>query len=332
MMDDRLPLDRSMTQHTVIELPVTPSENPGNHPAAILRSLATNHFIIEFNAMASPCEIQIETNQLSLQQVADLARTAVVETWRIEAKFSRYRQDNILYQINNANGQATVVDTETERLLNYADQCHQLSGGLFDITSGPLRRIWTFSGAPCNPSQLQIDAIVSTVGWSKCRWQPPYLTLPAQGEIDLGGIGKEYAVDRICQQLMATPKVTLAILVNFGGDLACSGPRLNRQPWQVGLQTVDAQQPAGVLALAGGGLATSGDTHRFLTWRGKRLSHILNPKTGWPVFDAPQTVTVMAPSCTLAGMLATFAMLQGPDAERFLAQQEFPHWVQRRKS
>ena len=78
-----------------------------------------------------------------------------------------------------------------------------------------------------------------------------------------------------------------------------------------------------------GGLATSGDARRYLLHEGKRYSHILNPKTGYPVEEPPRSVTVAADSCTQAGLLATLAMLQGKGAEDFLASQGLTHWVYR---
>ena len=121
------------------------------------------------------------------------------------------------------------------------------------------------------------------------------------------------------------------LLVNFGGDLAVSGPRADGSAWQVGIEQPDAapQVAAGVLNLRAGGLATSGDARRFLLKDGVRYGHILDPRSGWPVQGAPRSVSVAAPSCTEAGVLSTLAMLQGPGAETWLAAQGVPHWVLR---
>ena len=75
--------------------------------------------------------------------------------------------------------------------------------------------------------------------------------------------------------------------------------------------------------------ATSGDARRYLLKDGVRYSHILDPRSGWPVQDAPRSVTVAAPTCTEAGLMSTLAMLEGPGAEALLAAQGLPHWVQR---
>jgi thiamine biosynthesis lipoprotein len=80
--------------------------------------------------------------------------------------------------------------------------------------------------------------------------------------------------------------------------------------------------------LMAGALSTSGDTYRYVQSEGRRLSHILDPRTGWPVIGAPRSVTVAAPTCTNAGMLTTLAMLRGPGAEAFLESEGARHWVQ----
>jgi thiamine biosynthesis lipoprotein len=144
-------------------------------------------------------------------------------------------------------------------------------------------------------------------------------------EIDLGGLAKEYAVDRA---LAAARAITaLPVLVNFGGDLAVSGPRADGTRWNVAIASVESDNAmAGMLELANGALATSGDARRFLLKNGVRYGHILNPRTGWPVKDTPRSVTVAAPSCVEAGMIATLAMLQGRRAEAFLKREGARAW------
>jgi len=103
------------------------------------------------------------------------------------------------------------------------------------------------------------------------------------------------------------------------------------RPWRVGIEDPVLRGGAAsrVLELRHGALATSGDTHRFVLADGTRYSHILDPRSGWPVRDAPRSVTVAAATCTQAGMLTTLAVLAGNDAERFLEAASVPHWVLR---
>ncbi len=269
--------------------------------------------------MACPCEILLDaTDAELLQQLTQLAQQ---EALRIEKKYSRYRDDNIIHRINTSPHAPVNVDNETSRLLDFADQCYQLSEGKFDITSGVLRQAWNFDTSDRLPEASQVDALLSRIGWQKISWHSPSIQLPSDMEIDLGGIGKEYAVDSTLKLLSsATDK---SLLVNFGGDIACNGPRENNIPWVIGIDDpVDTgQKAAGQLKLYRGALATSGDSQRFLLKDGIRYSHILNPLTGWPVEGAPRSVSVIADTCLEAGMLATFAMLEGHSAKDFLEQQ-----------
>lgn len=278
-----------------------------------------------FRAMASPCEIILDHDDFVT--AARQAEAAATEALRIEQKFSRYRDDNIIHRINTANGQPVTVDEETARLIDFAVMLHELSDGLFDITSGVLRRAWKFDGSDNVPDAATINALLPLVGWHRVHWQNPVITLPAGMEIDLGGVGKEYAVDRVFSLLAGMTDT--ALLVNFGGDLRARGPRRDGSAWQIGIETPDREQTAAeTLSLVNGALATSGDARRFLLKDGVRYSHILNPKTGWPVQGGPRSATLLAADCVQAGMLATLTLLAGPDAEGFLREQEhIRYWL-----
>jgi thiamine biosynthesis lipoprotein len=138
-------------------------------------------------------------------------------------------------------------------------------------------------------------------------------------------LAKEYAVDKA---LAAIREITpLPALVNFGGDLRVSGPRKYGTRWKVAIESVDKNgRLAGMLELADGALATSGDARRFLLKDGVRYGHILNPLTGRPVEQTPRSVTVAAATCIEAGMIATLAMLQGNRAEAFLKREGARAW------
>lgn len=270
--------------------------------------------------MACPCEVYVDTVD---EKIAEkILVCAQDEATRIERKFSRYLQDNIVFQINNASGRPIPVDEETALLLNYAQEAFTLSEGLFDITCGVLRRVWKFDGSDRIPTESAIEKIMPLVGWEKIRWDGSSIQLLPGMEIDFGGIGKEYAVDRTA--VIARQFGIHSVLINYGGDLHALGPRTNGQAWDIGLDdpTATGKRTAGNIKLLRGGLATSGDARRYLQKDGIRYSHILNPKTGWPVANAPRSVSVIADTCLEAGMLASFAMLNGADAEAFLEAQQ----------
>jgi thiamine biosynthesis lipoprotein len=287
-----------------------------------IEECTAGHRII-FNAMASPCEIIIESSdRTSVENIASLVSN---ETWRIEDKFSRYQSNNTCSKINNSNNKSVDIDTETFELLKFAEQCYQISDGLFDITSGVLRKVWRFDGSSNVPTSSQIDQILPFVGWEKISYSETKIVVPHSMEVDFGGIGKEYAVDKICQLIQQT--MTCSALVNFGGDLAVTAPRVNDKPWSVGIDLQGISDNKSInISFTNGAIATSGDANRYLKKDGKRYSHILNPKTGWPIENAPSSITVASTSCLNAGIIATIAILQGEHAEVFLTENQFKHW------
>ena len=282
-----------------------------------------------FMAMASDCEVLVET--LDKHLATDIINSVYEETKRIESKFSRYSKNNIIYKINNANNQAVKVDQETAAMLNFAFICYEMSEQLFDITSGVLRQVWHFDTSNQVPNKQDIQPLLPLIGLNKVSWQPPFIRMNKNMEIDFGGIGKEYAVDcGLKKALQITTSVP--ILLNFGGDLNCNGPRANDQAWHVGIESVAkhgvATKPL-VILLKKGALATSGDANKYLLKDGIRYSHILNHLTGFSIESAPRSITVAAESCIEAGLLSTMAMLKGKEAESFLTEQELQFWIQR---
>lgn len=277
--------------------------------------------------MGGPCELLTEERDAG--RAARLGRIAAEEAWRVEDRYSRYRDGNIVARINAARGNAIEVDPETARLLDFAAELHALSAGRFDITSGALRAAWTFDGSDRVPDQSAVRGALSKVGWSRVRRDGDRLEMAPGMEIDFGGICKEYAVDRAAA--LVREASTAGGLVNFGGDLAVTRPSGRRSPWQVGIEPVDDAPGRGgrVVELETGALATSGDARRYLLKDGVRYGHILDPLTGWPVADAPRSVTVAADTCTEAGVLSTLAMVEGASAESFLKEQGARAWVLR---
>jgi FAD:protein FMN transferase len=279
-------------------------------------------WVVTYTAMASPCEILVDCDEAS--EADHLASLAFHETQRIERKFSRYRDDNIVHAINHSEGTVVAVDEETSRLLWYAGQCFELSEGLFDVTSGVLRRAWSFDGGEAKPDPEQIDDLLQRVGWQRVRFEGEHIRMAPGMEIDLGGIGKEYTADRLAGLLAAETR--RGVMVNLGGDIRAVSGSVPRAPWAIGIEDPLADGRAvGQVELKDGGVATSGDARRYCMVDGVRLGHILDPRTGWPVAGAPRSATVVADTCTAAGFLATMAMLHGRDAEAFLDAQGITH-------
>ena len=289
----------------------------------IVESRGENLLAAKFTAMASPCEVLLPLT--SEHAAVAIGMVAAQEAWRVEKKYSRYREDSVTAWIHENRGTTIEVDPETASLMDFASQCFDLSEGLFDITSGVLRRAWKFDGSDRIPEAAVIERLLPLVGFEKLQWRSPHLWLPFGMELDFGGFGKEYAVDRAYELLAACDSTPF--LINFGGDLRANRPP-SHGPWQVGVERPDTDREATMLLdLEYGALATSGDSRRYLVKDGVRYGHILNPLTGWPVADSPRSITVAASSCTEAGLLSTVAMLHGAGARTYLEEQGLRYWL-----
>jgi len=207
-------------------------------------------------------------------------------------------------------------------LLDFAAHLHALSGGLFDITSGVLRRAWNFR-VPRVPSQQEIDALLPLIGWPQLRWRERRIALPRAGmEIDFGGFGKEYAADRAAE-VLAREGVAHGF-VNLGGDIRVVGPRSDGDGWRLGIRHPRRESALiRTIELRSGALATSGDYERFFEVDGRRYSHLLDPRSGWPV-NYWQSVSVIGPTCAAAGAACTIAALRQRQGQRFLRSERLP--------
>ena len=266
-----------------------------------------NLYRFPFRAMGSPCEIQLYSDDKHQAQCA--AKMTMADVMRIESRYSRYREDSVLSAINRvaARGGETAIDEETAALLHYADTCYRQSEGLFDITSGVLRKAWDFKAQKI-PDQTVIEQLLRVVGWDKVQLYTSRISFKHPGmQLDFGGIGKEYAVDRaaaICREQGIEHG-----LVDLGGDIKIIGPHADGRPWSVGLR--HPRKPGALMATVmvyAGAVASSGDYERCIVVDGQRYSHVLSPKTGWPVAGLAG-LSVLAEQCVIAGSACTISML-----------------------
>lgn len=278
----------------------------------------------QFEALGGSNELQlVGEDPREADRVAEVLKAEVA---RIEQKFSRYRADSVVSQINSraGSGQLFEVDSESAGLIGFAANAYAESNGLFDITSGILRKIWNCRRtAP--PSEGELAECQAKIGWEKVQWTGSSIALPIAGmEIDFGGVGKEYAVDRVVGIALAAG--VCGGIVNLGGDVRVFGVNPTHPHWSVGVRDpLNLDRPIGSITLGQGSVATSGDYERKLEIAGRCYSHILNPKTGWPVTGF-RSVSVVAESCLLAGFFTTTAILLGETrGRRFLKDSNLPY-------
>ena len=279
-----------------------------------------------FSAMGSPCSISLYSR--SSQKAKDAFLSCKDEVQRLETAYSRYRPESVLSEINRVaeQGGKVEVDEETSTIIEYANACFIDSDGLFDITSGVLGNAWNKTANKL-PSPELVERLLTHVGWEKVFWNSPRLEFLAAGmQLDLGGIVKEYAVDRLAELLLAQD--ILHGVVNLGGDIRVIGPHADGTPWRVGITDPQGKELAlQYFDIEFGALATSGDYERCQVINGIRYGHIINPKTGWPV-SYLASATVASDLCIVAGSVSTIALLKEFQGPEWLHGQGLPHyWV-----
>lgn len=279
-----------------------------------------------FKAMGSPCEIRLFAMNSTTAENAISA--AVQEIQRLEAKYSIYRDDNILHKVNQAASRAGSIEVDDEfvSLLNYANTCFKQSDGLFDITSGTLKKAWSQSEKQIPPPEL-LEKLLRQVGWEKVTIKENTIAFQNSGmKLDLGGIVKEYAADRaaaICKEYGIQHGI-----VDLGGDLHAIGPIPDGSPWVINIRHPrDQSKTLTSIELFSGGLASSGDYERCLIIENERYCHIISPKNGWPV-QGLAAVTVKADQCLVAGSVSTIAMLKEFSGQQWLEDSGLAHvWM-----
>ena len=266
---------------------------------------------LEFRAMSTRCCVNFHGVPASLAR--DFQRDVVAWVGQFEARYSRFLPDSLIGRINAAAGEHWVeTDPETDRLFALCQELFFFTRGSFDPTALPLIKLWNWKAQPpVIPADADIQAARELVGWNKIQRRAGGIFLPERGmALDLGGIGKEYAVD--CVMNMAVQRGIANVLVDFGQDVRVRGHAPGKKFWWIGLD--DATQPgkcwAGV-AVTDSAVATSGDYLRNFSVNGRRYGHILDPRTGYPAFNDCRAVSIIAPSCTIAGLLSTSVCILG---------------------
>lgn len=276
------------------------------------RATASNYHKLTFQAMSTDCQVHFE----SVDHAFAVQFQDEVLDWvaAFEAEYSRFLPDSLISRINAAAGEHWVeIDPETEALFNLCQELLFFTRGVFDPTALPLMRLWNWKAKdPVIPSSDQIRDALELVGWQKVQRRPGGIFLPRAGMmLDLGGIGKEYAVDRV--MTMGLGYGIRNILVDFGQDVRVHGESPQKGGWYVGLE--DPASPGKcwtALIVHNHAVATSGDYLRHFVHEGRRYGHIIDPRDGYPANTGVLSVSVVSPHCTFAGIVSTAAVILGP--------------------
>jgi FAD:protein FMN transferase len=292
-------------------------------PAALVFALAASFFSgcagektfkYSVSMLNTVCEITIVDKS---QKRADKAiRDVYAEIERLQKKFNYFDKESELSKLNDAAGIAPVqVGEETFGLIEKALEIGDITHGAFDVTVGPLISLWKkYRGIKKLPPPGDITRLKRLVDYRKVRLDKKSLTvfLPEKGmRIDLGGIAKGYAAQRVAVQLKNN--CIRNALVHLGGDMQLLGTSAGGQLWKIGVQHPRKQNEI-VTVLKGRdeSISTSGDYERFAIINGKRYHHIIDPKTGYPA-DKSISATIITDDSVMSDGLSTGIFVLGPE-------------------
>lgn len=236
------------------------------------------------------------------------------ELVRVVAQMSTWEPDSDLSRFNSAAAWTRQsLPAQLSEVVAAALALARDSSGAFDPTVGPLVELWGFGpGRPRQtaPAEAEIEASRARVGWQLLAQEGDTLVQPGGVSLDLSAIAKGHAVDRIAEALQAAGYRNL--LVEVGGELRAHGQHPGGRPWRIGLEGPKADGASVGLSLHDQAVATSGDYRQFFEQDGRRYSHMIDPRTGYPIAQAGIAVSVVHASCMQADGLATALAVLGP--------------------
>jgi thiamine biosynthesis lipoprotein len=256
--------------------------------------------------------------------LARIVAEAFDEVDRIDRLMSHYKADSALSRLNREGSQRPVsVEPELFALIAEAMRYHRDSGGAFDITVGPLMKAWGFfRGDGRVPTDAELDAARRYVGGIHVSLNPAAKTIAFDGpgvEIDLGGIAKGYAVDRVAA-LLRERNIAAALVSAGGSSIYALGAPPGRDAWEVTIQDpVNPRKTALTVHLKDRALSVAGSSEKSFEAGGRTYSHIMNPRTGKPV-EGVLSVAVLAASGTAGDALDNAFFVLGPEGSQSYLQ------------
>ena len=258
--------------------------------------------------MGTTCELRAVV-PANAKDAADKAlEDAEASLQQVETLLSAWQVDSDVNRINDAVKDIPVVlNSRTVEILKLSRELAEQTRGAFDVTHAPVFNLWRKAGQDKRlPALVALDRARQASGWHQFEIDPESTTKRDDGaKIDLGGIAKGYGIDVAVEAMQGTG--VSGGLVNVGGDIRCFGKNTKGRKWRISIQNPFGKgrgEPLGVLQIDQGAVCTSGNYERFVIIDGKRYSHIIDPRTGWPVESAP-SVTVVAPTAAAADAWAT---------------------------
>ena len=228
---------------------------------------------------------------------------------RINQSMSTYRPESEISRFNKreTTDRDFPVSTDFYTVMTAAAQIHRLTGGAWDGTVYPLVKLWGFGSVednPTMPSPQAIQKALAKVGFDGVDLSTTGMLKKQRSDLtlDLASIAKGYGVDEVSRLLSELGFANH--LVEIGGEIYAAGTRADGKPWKVGINRPEKGAPVNAvyqaLTLHNRAMATSGDYRSFVEIDGRTYTHIIDPRTGYPVTNDVVSVSVIAPTCILA--------------------------------
>ncbi len=243
----------------------------------------------------------------------------------INQLMSTYIQDSELSRFNQwSSTEPFPMSAQTLEVLNEAKRLGDMSNGLLDVTIGPLVNLWGF-GPQSRPEKIPSDTLIKTtqqqIGLDKLTIGLSWVSKADTSlYVDLSTIAKGYAVDQLSLLLQAY-KID-NFLVEIGGEMRLAGVKASGIPWKIAIEKPETIQRSvqKLISIGQNAVATSGDYRNYYEQDGVRYSHLINPKTGYPISHNLVSVTVVHPSSMTADGLATALNIMGKEKALELAE------------
>lgn len=276
--------------------------------------------------MGTIYRIRFVTPRLKPGELVEIKESYEMAIKKVDDEMSTYRRDSYVTLFNrHASTEPFPVPKSFIRLLQDAVRISEESDGAFDITVSPLVDLWGF-GPPGRPERVpsadMVRRMKNLIGFNKLVIDEKRETISKSDptlRIDLSAIAKGFAVDQVAVGLES--KNINRYLIEIGGEVRCRGENLKDQYWQIGIEQPDTpvDEVQDIISLKDSSMATSGDYRNYYIENDHRISHTIDPRTGYPVTHNLASVTVIHQSCAIADAWSTTLNVLGPEAGYELA-------------
>jgi len=271
--------------------------------------------------MGTVYRIKIATPKIPQEKLSHLGNTIKESLDVIDSQMNHFDETSQIsrFNLSKANEPFT-MGHEFSEVLRIAMEISRNTGGALDVTLAPLVRLWGFGTSTSNshspPDDTLIQTTLANTGMHHLRFADEHTLFKDIDalELDLSAVAKGYAVDQLAETLQDMGYTHF--MIEIGGEIRVSGLNLNQEQWSIGIHEPNQESALAnvthqTLVLTNKSIATSGNYQNYFEYEGERYTHVIDPKTGWPVPQTLMSITVIAQDCATADAAATALMVLG---------------------